>query len=153
MSKESKFGSRFLQASFVKMLRTNDAFDMLFKALSEKDIDSLIEQNVFFARCYSPSSIVELSNVPSSDIIYLITFESNYLSKFPADEIVAILLHEIGHSKNPAIKFLEGEYLADAFVKERGYSHTLIRGLQRGLQSQLIGFDAQDCQNRILKLK
>ncbi len=153
MDKELKFASRFPQTIMHQMLRPRNEYQMLFEALLEEDVDKLIENCVFFARSYSPSSIVEMYNLPFSSKMNLILLDGNYHKIFLADEIVAILLHEIGHAFNSSLKDLDGEFVADKFVKEKGYGRWLISALEKGVKQNLNGFEKDTCDKRIFKLK
>ncbi len=151
-TKIEKFRSRFLQESLVQSLTTRGEYEMLFNAFEETEIDKLIEGNVFFSRTCSPSAIMELQNVPASDIMRLVTFEANYQKLFLPEEVVGILLHEIGHAFNSNIKGMTGEYMADNFAKTKGYAKWIVSGLKNGLKRGLIGFEKVSIDQRIEKL-
>jgi len=153
MCKEDKFRSLFLQIGFSQKLQLKGAYDLFFGSLTIDDIERLLSQNTFFSYAYSPSSIIELANVKSCDKMNLIIFEGNYLTRFLPEEITAILLHEIGHAFNSSLKGLDGEFVADKFVKEKGYGRWIISALEKGVKQNLNGFDSDICNKRIIKLK
>lgn len=153
MCKEEKFRSLFLQVGFTQKLQLKGVYNLFFDSLTDDDIERLISQNTFFSYAYSPSSIIELSNVKSCNKMNLIIFEGNYLSRFLPEEITAILLHEIGHAFNSSLKNLDGEFVSDNFVKEKGYSRWIISALEKGVKQNLNGFNSDICNKRIIKLK
>lgn len=152
-SKAEKFRSRFLQQSLGQFLSTTGAYEQLLNILSEEEIDKLVVDNVFFSQTCSPSAIVQLSNVPACDTMKLITVEMTYMRIFLPEEIIGILLHEIGHAFNPDKQKMEGEFAADNFAKEKGYAKWIATGLTKGLERQLVGFDKKTIDQRIEKLK
>ena len=152
MSKEEKLQSRFIQLSFLQCLFTRNEYGLLLDALTEEDIDILIRENVYFIRTYSPSSTIELPNVPATSKMKLINFEASYQKLFMPQEVVGILLHEIGHVFNPDKYQMEGEFAADEFAFKRGYGNWVAKGLKTGLDYKLSGFKQAPISERIAKL-
>jgi len=150
--KAEKFRSRFLQVSLGQFLVTMGVYQQLLETLTEDDIDKLVAENVYFAQTCSPSAIIQLSNVPACSLMKLITVEMTYLRLFLKEEVTGILLHEIGHTFNPDKQKMEGEFAADSFAKERGFSNWIISGLESGLKQNLIGFEKESINQRIEKL-
>ncbi|WP_291076090.1 hypothetical protein [Empedobacter sp. UBA6322] len=148
MSKAEKFRSLFLQESFLQILNTRNEYNLLIEALTEEDLNILIEKNVFFTRTYSPSAIMELKNVPACETMKIVTFEANYHKLFLPEEVVAIILHEIGHAINFEMNGIEAEFAADDFAKNKGYAKWIIRGLEKGLELNLIGFEKETIELR-----
>jgi hypothetical protein len=150
--KAEKFKSRFLQLSLGQVLSTMGVYKQLLDLLSEDEIDRLVEENVYFSQTCSPSAIMQLSNVPACDSMKLITIEMTYLRMFLPEEVTGILLHELGHAFNPDKQKMEGEFAADNFAKEKGYSKLIESGLKNGLKKNLIGFDKETIDQRIKNL-
>ncbi|MBU3664195.1 MAG: hypothetical protein FGM41_13510 [Bacteroidetes bacterium] len=95
---------------------------------------------------------MQLSNVPACDLMKLVTVEMTYLRLFLKEEVTGILLHEIGHAFNPDKQKMEGEFAADNFAKEKGFSTWIISGLESGLKQNLMGFEKETIRQRIEKL-
>ena len=150
--KAEKFRSRFLQVSLGQFLTTMGVYEQLLETLSEADIDKLVAEKVFFGQTCSPSAIMQLSNVPACDLMKLVTVEMTYLRLFLKEEVTGILLHEIGHAFNPDKQKMEGEFAADNFAKEKGFSKWIISGLESGLKQNLMGFEKETIRQRIEKL-
>ncbi len=150
--KEENFRSRFLQKSLGQFLITMGVYQLLLETLTDEDIDNLVEENVFFSQTCSPSAIMQLNNVPACTLMKLVTIEMSYLKMFITEEVTGILLHEIGHAFNPDKQKLEGEFAADNFAKEKGFSRWIITGLKKGLKRNLIGFEAETINQRIENL-
>lgn len=152
MCKEEKFISRFLQKSLIQLLSARGEYTMLLNNLADKEVELLVSENVFFVQTCSPSAAIKLENVPECKIMRLITLEMGYLKLFLPEEVVGILLHEIGHVFNPDKIKLEGEYAADNFAKEKGFKKWIISGLQNGLKMELYGFEKDKIDLRIENL-
>ncbi len=150
--KAEKFKSRFLQLSVGQTLSNMGVYKELLTLLSEDEIDKLAEENVYFSQTCSPSGIMTLSNVPACESMKLITIEMTYLRMFLPEEVTGILLHEIGHAFNPDKQKMEGEFAADNFAKEKGYSKWIVSGLKKGLDKKLVGFDKETIDQRIKNL-
>lgn len=150
--KAEKFKSRFLQLSLGQTLSAMGVYKVLLALLYEEEIDKLVKENVYFSQTCSPSAIMQLSNVPACDSMKLITVEMTYLRMFLPEEVTGILLHEIGHAFNPDKQKMEGEFAADNFAKEKGYSKWIKSGLMNGLEKKLVGFDKETIDQRIKNL-
>lgn len=113
------FESRFTQ-DFINALWAVGAYEMLLDALSYDDIQGLIDLNAIFSVSYLPACMTELRDVPAAEIMRLITFDSEYLKRIPK-EVVAIILHEIGHVFYPHEDLTQKEFNADDFAISKGY--------------------------------
>ncbi|WP_417861364.1 hypothetical protein [Winogradskyella sediminis] len=151
--KARKFQSLFKHKSLAQLLNANGSLEELFNKLTEEEVNHLFELNVIFIRSSSPSSKIELYDVNIEGRLLLINFDANFFKLLLPDEVLAIILHEIGHAFNPEIKGIEGEYTADAFAKSKGYGKWIISSLETGVKKQWFGFDKDECNLRIQKLK
>ncbi|GHC46763.1 hypothetical protein [Ulvibacter litoralis] len=151
--KARKFQSLFKHKSFAQLLNTSGSLEELYNTLTEDDVNDLFDINVIFIRSSSPSSKIELDEVNISGSLVLINFDANQFKLLLPKEVLAIILHEIGHVFNPEIKDMEGEYVADAFVKSKGYGKWIISSLEKGVKNKWLGFDKIECDLRIQKLK
>jgi hypothetical protein len=149
--KETKFWKLFKQESFYQYFNTRGELPVLLDALTESDIDELLKINTHFIRSYSPSSHVHSFDVLKGKLT-LINFDSNYHMRLFPDEVVAILLHEIGHVFNPKVIGIKGEYIADNFAKSKGYTKWIVSGLNKGLTNNWIGFKQAEIELRIINL-
>jgi hypothetical protein len=72
---------------------------------------------------------------------------------FSSDEGTAIILHEIGHALNPELKNMEGEYTADNYACDRGFSQHIISSLEKGKMIRPSEFSTQSTELRIERLQ
>lgn len=151
--KAEKFRSRFLQQSLGQYLVTMGIYEKLLNTLSEEEVNNLVEENVFFSQTCSPSAIMKLTNVPACDIMRLVTIEMTYMRLFLPEEVMGIILHEIGHAFNPDKQKMDGEFAADNFAKAKGYSKWIVSGLKKGLERKLVGFEKETIDQRIKNLE
>lgn len=147
------FRKRFLQISFGHFLQTRNEYKMLFQALSDEDVQRLDDMNVFFCRSYAPSCITELKNTPAVEIMRLIVFEAEHLRKLTPEEVVAIILHEIGHVFNPHQDLRQREFYADDFAISKGYGKHIKSSLIKSLETEPTTFDNETNRDRIKRLK
>lgn len=150
--KGNLFRKRFLQISFGQFLQTRNEYAMLFQALSDKDVQRLDDMNVFFCRSYAPSIVTELSNTPAVEIMRLIIFEGEYLKKLLPEEVVAIILHEIGHVFNPHQDLQQREFNADDFAISKGYGKYIKSSLTKSIANEPTTFDNPINRARVERL-
>lgn len=146
------FRKRFLQESFGSFLSVRNEYKMLFQALSDEDVQHLNDMNVFFCRSYAPSIVTELKNVPSAETMRLIVFEGEYLKSLLPDEVVAIILHEIGHVFNPHQDLQQREFNADDFAISKGFGKYIKSSLSNSIKNNPILFDNQINRDRLKRL-
>lgn len=150
--KAIKFESLFKQKSLVDMLNLSGSFIDLYNLLTEDEVNQLYDLNVIFIRSSSPSSKIELDEVNINGSLLLINFDANMFKLLLPEEVIAILLHEIGHVFHPELAGLEGEYAADAFAQSKGYAKWIALSLNKGVSSKWFGFDKTECDLRIKRL-
>jgi hypothetical protein len=153
--KGNLFRELFLIKDFAKFLNdkrdkldfmnASNSYSLLFSSLSETDIESLIKANVKLGMILAPASQINLSKDLTS--INLLCFEKHILNLFTKNEVVAIILHEIGHVFNP-----NSEFEADDYAVNRGYKEHIISALQNGISKKLEGFDQPINHQRIERL-
>jgi hypothetical protein len=139
--KGNLFRKRFLQISFGQLLQTRNEYTMLIQALSDEDVQHLDDMNVFFCRSYAPSIVTELSNTPAVETMRLIIFEGEYLKILLPEEVVAIILHEIGHVFNPHQDLQQKEFNADDFAISKGYGRHIKSSLTKSIADEPKTFD------------
>lgn len=155
-NKAGKFRKLFKQQSFTQYYSIRGEIDMLFKSLEEDEIDYLNQMNTVFVRIFSPSSKTVLNNLNTSvDYLTIITIDQDYQGSLSPEEIVAILLHEIGHILNNEVKLegIESEYVADSFVNEKGYGKWIVSCLEKGIKYKWNGVNRDDYIKRIKNIK
>jgi len=150
--KGNLFRKRFLQISFGQFLQTRNEYALLFQALSDADLQRLDDMNVFFCRSYAPSIVTELSNTPAVETMRLIIFEGGYLKKLLPEEVVAIILHEIGHVFNPHQDLQQREFNADDFAISKGYGKHIKSSLTKSIANDPITFDNPINRARVERL-
>lgn len=150
--KGNLFRKRFLQISFGQLLQVRNEYSMLIEALSDDDVQRLDDMNVFFCRSYAPSIVTELKNTPAVETMRLIIFEGEYLKKLLPEEIVAIILHEIGHVFNPHQDLQQREFNADDFASLKGYGKHIKSSLTKSIENEPITFDNPINTARVVRL-
>jgi hypothetical protein len=108
--------------------------------------------DVFFCRSYAPSNVTELRNTPAVEIMRLIVFEAGYLQKLMPQEVVAIILHEIGHVFNPHTDLQQREFNADDFAISKGFGKYIKKSLLSSIQNEPHSFDNPINHARILRI-
>jgi len=135
------FRKRFLQISFGQFLQTRNEYAMLFSALSDEDVQRLDDMNIFFCRSYAPSCVTELKNTPAVETMRLVVFEAEHLKNLSPEEVVAIILHEIGHVFNPHQDLQQREFNADDFAISKGYGRHIKSSLTKSIADEPKTFD------------
>lgn len=133
------------------LMDAQNSYSLLFNALTDEDIESLQNSNVKFGMIVAPAAQILLP-VQNTNI-NLICFEKHCLNLFDKSEVVAIILHEIGHVFNPNQVGDLNEFLADDYAVTRGYSNSIISSLQRGIELNLSGFNQDINLRRIDRLQ
>lgn len=150
--KTRKYYTLFKQKSLFQILSSKQVHEQLVYALTEDEIDELLDLNLTFIRNFSPSSKIDLTSVQVDGIMTLINIEGVIIKKLLPEEITAILLHEIGHALNPEVSGIEGEFIADNFAAEKGYAKWIVNGLKKGLKNKWLGFNKDEIELRINNL-
>ncbi len=127
-----------------------NAYGLLLAAFSDQDIESLVENNVRFGMIYAPGSKVQLRPEPTA--VNLLCFEKHFLDKLSKEQVVALILHEIGHVFNPDLVGDEHEFMADNYAVDRGYQEAIVSGLRFGIDNNLSGFNEPINERRISRL-
>ena len=150
--RQTIFNSRFLHVGFAEILIIQGAFELLLEALTDDDLIGLKHKNVFFCYSSAPSSVTELRNVPAVESLSLIDFEFENLKQNSAEEVVAIILHEIGHVFRSADNTRQKEFNADDFAIERNYLHGLLSSLRRYMRTDPERFNNEINRERLQRL-
>jgi Zn-dependent protease with chaperone function len=82
----------------------------------------------------------------------LIIFEGEYLKKLLPEEVVAIILHEIGHVFNPHQDLQQREFNADDFAISKGYSKHIKSSLSKSILDEPTTFDNPINRARVERL-
>lgn len=151
--KEINFAQFFPHQSFNQWLSTIGVYNRLLELLSEDEIDCLSSIKVIFISTYSPSSTVQIPKINPSDRLTIINFDQNIGNQLDSTEVLAILLHELGHAFNPEVKGIQGEFLADQFANQKYQGLGIISALNKGVENKWLGFDKEECELRIEQLK
>ena len=128
-----------------------NSYSILFNTLSDEDLESLQNSNVRFGMIVAPASQITLPVQNTG--INLICFEKHCLNLFDKNEVVSIILHEIGHVFNPNLEGDEHEFLADDYAVARGYANSIISSLRYGIELNIPGFNQAINQRRIVRLQ
>jgi hypothetical protein len=152
-NKIKKYTSLFKHKSVRNLLNLTGSFEKLCGLLTENEVDQLYNLNVIFIRTTSPSSQIELEDLNINGGAIFINVDANLFTRLLPDELLAIILHEIGHAFNPGVTGMDGEYVADGFAQSKGYAKWIALSLQKGVNNKWIGFDKAECDLRIKKLQ
>lgn len=106
----------------------------------------------------SPSNTVTFRGnpFPAGGQFQVLIVEWNFLFRLRGepDELGAILLHEIGHTLNPAVPNLpDREHRADDYARLCRYGPPLARNLKRCLQANMEGFEQAATNERIRRIE
>lgn len=150
--KAELFHNQMLNQFGIKKLVDLNIYKKLIQALSEDDINILINNKIFFNPIFSPASQSDL-NIDLDCGSKIITIDINTIKKFSSDEGVAIILHEIGHAVNSDKKNETGEFAADDYAIKRNYGNSIINSLERGKKIMPDEFICETTEKRILRIK
>jgi hypothetical protein len=137
-------------------LKELEIYDEFINCLQDEDFTLIVDKNIYFSAFYSPASnsTIKVVMPVASNIII---FDVNLLKRYPKDERIAILLHEMGHVAEPNTygmkSELENESNADDFAIQRGYSQALKDSLERFIVDFPKEFDKEITKQRIERLK
>lgn len=133
-----------------ELMDAPSSYSLLLSSLSDDDIVNLQNANVKFSMIAAPASHIVLPEQSSK--INLLCFEKHCLDLFDKNEVVAIVLHEIGHVLNPNLSDDKHEFSADDFASERGFKDFICSSLKKGIEMSLPGFRQGINQRRIERL-
>lgn len=152
IQKAEQMTNRMLNEYGMSQLANFGVYKKLIQSLSVNDITSLVENKIYFNPIFSPASQnkLKLDLEKGSNII---TIDLNTIKLFSSDEGTAIILHEIGHALNPKLKNMEGEYAADNYAFERGFSQQIISSLEKGKLIRPSEFSTKSTELRIERLQ
>ncbi len=152
IQKAEKMTNRMLNEYGMSQLANFGIFKKLIQSLSTNDINSLVENRIYFNPIFSPASQnqIRLNLEEGSNII---TIDLNSIKLFSSDEGTAIILHEIGHALSPELKNMDGEYNADNYACERGFSQHIISSLEKGKLIRPSEFATKITELRIERLQ
>lgn len=78
---------------------------------------------------------------------------ANIFKRYPHDERIAMLLHEMGHAFSPSIKGEAGEFIADDFAIVRNYGKAFKNSLQRIIEDFPMEFSKEITHKRVERIK
>lgn len=150
--KAEKMASRMLNQVGISELARLGIYKKLILSLSIDDFNALETNKIYFNPIFSPASQNKLSFglEKGSNII---TIDLNTVKLFSSEEGAAIVLHEIGHALNPDKKNIEGEYAADNYACERGFSQYIISSLEKGKLIRPAEFSTKSTELRLERIK
>jgi len=149
--KLDKFYSQFLNEKGKGILAEYLVVKELIYALSDTDLDQIKENSIYFNPVPSPASRSKL-NQPLVQGSSIVTIDTNSTSLFSPREVVAIILHEIGHALKPQLTNMEGEYSADDYAVERGFGTEIISSLIISIQRDPANYNNQSTDLRLKRI-
>ena len=150
--KAEKMASRMLNQVGISELAKLGVYKKLILSLSKDDFNTLEASKIYFNPIFSPASQNKL-NLDLEKGSNIITIDINTVKLFSSEEGTAIILHEIGHAINPDKKNIEGEYAADNYACERGYSQYIISSLETGKLIRPSEFSTKSTELRLERIK
>ncbi len=151
IQKAEQMANRMLNEYGMSQLASFGIYKKLILSLSINDITTLVDNRIYFNPIFSPASQNKL-NLDLERGANIITIDLNTIKLFSSDEGTAIILHEIGHALNPDLKNIEGEYTADNYASERGFTQSIISSLEKGKLIRPAEFSTQSTELRIERL-
>lgn len=130
INKAQLMHSLMLTESGIDVLSKFNVYPMLLRALSLQD---LVNKGIYFNVVYSPLSVTH-NRITDKVPPQIISIDANSLNKFFTEEVVAMLLHEIGHAVSPNIKGEAGEYNTDDYAVNRGFGTFIVSSLETGVR-------------------
>lgn len=143
--------SMFLNNTGTNILGESGILEKLSNALTDKDINEIKDNKIYFNPVYFPGSQSILNNTIEKHST-IITIDLNAIDLFNKEEMCAIILHEIGHALNPTIKGEEGEYTADNYAISRGYKDFIMSSLKLGIKVLPKVYDKEITNKRLDKI-
>ena len=150
--KAEKMANRMLNQVGISELAKLGVYKKLILSLSIDDFNTLETNKIYFNPIFSPASQNKL-NLDLEKKSNIITIDINTVKLFTSEEGTAIVLHEIGHALNPDKKNIEGEYAADGYACDRGYSQYIISSLEKGKLIRPSEFSTKSTELRLEKIK
>lgn len=150
--KAEKMANRMLNQVGISELAKLGVYKKLILSLSIDDFNILEAYKIYFNPIFSPASQNKL-NLDLEKGSNIITIDLNTIELFSSEEGTAIVLHEIGHALNPNKKNIEGEYLADNYACERGFTKYIISSLEKGKLIRPAEFSTESTELRLERLK
>ena len=150
--KAEQMTNRMLNQVGISHLANLGIYKKLILSLSVSDFATLETNKIYFNPIFSPASQNKL-NLDLEKGSNIITIDLNTIKLFSSEEGTAIILHEIGHALNPEIKNIEGEYAADSYACERGFSQYLMSSLEKGKLIRPSEFSTRSTELRLERLK
>jgi len=132
--------------------------DRLNGRLAVDERQRIESHRFFFVTCVNPSSTVDFRGNPFPVVgpfrVLFIEWTFFYGLRGEPDELGAVLLHEIGHTLNPAPagRNAEKEHYADDYARHCGYGEFLRRNLERCLRGHVAGFEPDATNERIHRM-
>ena len=150
--KAEKMANRMLNQVGISELAKLGIYKRLILSLSIVDFNILEANKIYFNPIFSPASQNKL-NLDLEKGSNIITIDLNTVKLFSSEEGTAIVLHEIGHALNPDKKNIDGEYVADSYACERGFSQYIISSLEKGKMIRPSEFSTKSTELRLERLK
>jgi hypothetical protein len=122
------FNNRFISRDGQRLLCRTGICAELLNALSEQDKQGIDRLRIYLNPGFSPASQATTYRQlePGANIV---SFDLNFLERLSAKEVIAIILHELGHIIHPDNDVTQREYNADDFARTRGYGASIASSL------------------------
>lgn len=123
----------------------------LITNLSNEDVTAIEQAQIYFNPVPSPASSSRLNkDLPARS--HIITIDINCAEYYTAREIVAMMLHEIGHAINPTLTSMPGEFAADDYAVQRGFAADILSSLEKAIVLNPTNFNNSSTHQRIEKI-
>ncbi|MES2277324.1 MAG: hypothetical protein V4592_14950 [Bacteroidota bacterium] len=156
MTEEQIQRAHRIYALFLNELGTNrlaNHFVMkeLITNLSDEDVTAIEQAQIYFNPVPSPASSSRL-NKSLAVGANIVTIDINCIDTFTAREIVAMIMHEIGHAFNPLLRNMPGEFAADEYAIQKGFAADILSSLEKAIQIDPVHFNNSSTHQRIEKI-
>jgi hypothetical protein len=146
------FNNRFISKDGQRLFCQTRICAEFLGALYEQDKQGIEDLKIYFNPGFSPASQATIYR-PLEQGVSIISFDLNCLKNLSHKEIIAILLHELGHIFHPATDMTQREYNADDFARARGYCASIVSSLKALSTTYPDQFPADLTEKRINRLE
>ena len=108
--------------------------DCLMRLANTMSMDSVIGKRI------RQQEVENNSKNPPLELLEAV-FEAEHLKKLSPEEVVAIILHEIGHVFNPHQDLQQREFNADDFAISKGYGKHIKSSLTKSIANEPTTFN------------
>jgi hypothetical protein len=146
------FNNRFISRDGQRLFCQTGICAEFLRALFEQDRQGIENLKIYFNPGFSPASQATTYR-PLEQGANIVSFDLNLFKRLSTKELIAIILHEIGHIFHPENDMTQREYNADDFAGARGYSASIASSLNALSTTYPDQYPAELTENRIKRME